>query len=136
MTFYHHIQSPSQALIDTTPNSHLWVAIFLHNVPTPSLFQLGSITNHLTLFFPNAQDSRYGVPSNHNADVTRSKSSPLISSFSYIKPQLRLWWCALAVVVYHPFPTSNHNCQSAGHRTMKLYIILFLHQTTTVAGLG
>ena len=35
-------------------------------------------------------------------------------------------------VVYHPFPTSNHNAQSLVMRSIMLYIILFLHQTTTI----
>ena len=35
-------------------------------------------------------------------------------------------------VVYHPFPTSNHNLDGDGARFVVLYIILFLHQTTTI----
>ena len=34
-------------------------------------------------------------------------------------------------VVYHPIPTSNHNLMAEGHTDIVLYIILFLHQTTT-----
>ena len=32
-----------------------------------------------------------------------------ISSFSYIKPQHKLLSYSYKLVVYHPFPTSNHN---------------------------
>ena len=32
-----------------------------------------------------------------------------ISSFSYIKPQLCACYHLFLYVVYHPFPTSNHN---------------------------
>ena len=34
-------------------------------------------------------------------------------------------------VVYHPIPTSNHNFQPRLRLLAVLYIILFLHQTTT-----
>ena len=34
-------------------------------------------------------------------------------------------------VVYHPFPTSNHNSANITNNFNWLYIILFLHQTTT-----
>ena len=34
-------------------------------------------------------------------------------------------------VVYHLVPTSNHNYYGAMIEKMKLFIILFLHQTTT-----
>ena len=34
-------------------------------------------------------------------------------------------------VVYRPFPTSNHNCPNLNIDTSVLYIVRFLHQTTT-----
>ena len=54
-----------------------------------------------------------------------------ISSVSYIKPQLS--WCDVRDmwVVYRPFPTSNHNCFSSCLLALTLYIVRFLHQTTT-----
>ena len=77
-----------------------------------------------------------------------------ISSCSYIKPQLRWRALALLLVVYHLVPTSNHNCKyfeviglavvyhlvpTSNHNRgiepgeiLMLYIILFLHQTTTI----
>ena len=54
-----------------------------------------------------------------------------ISSVSYIKPQQvhrayqRIW------VVYRPFPTSNHNQPKNTSYYVQLYIVRFLHQTTT-----
>ena len=39
-------------------------------------------------------------------------------------------------VVYHPFSTSNHNFRVLGFNCYLLSIILFLHQTTTVAEHG
>ena len=38
------------------------------------------------------------------------------------------------LVVYHPFPTSNHNAGLRVEPAGQLYIILFLHQTTTYEG--
>ena len=77
-----------------------------------------------------------------------------ISSYSYIKPQHCHLHNAIDIVVYHPIPTSNHNIENANvvlknvvyhpiptsnHNSVKmlpsataLYIILFLHQTTTL----
>ncbi len=76
-----------------------------------------------------------------------------ISYYSYIKPQLRPEsTCLISVVyrtiptsnhnseygpttyrpvVYRTIPTSNHNCLQRYWRTRWLYIVLFLHQTTT-----
>ena len=56
-----------------------------------------------------------------------------ISSVSYIKPQRSVHYIAGIHVVYRPFPTSNHNNAWMLLRTMKLYIVRFLHQTTTNA---
>ena len=54
-----------------------------------------------------------------------------ISYYSYIKPQLASICLSLSLVVYHTIPTSNHN-QWLNHKlNLMLYIILFLHQTTT-----
>ena len=36
------------------------------------------------------------------------------------------------IVVYHLVPTSNHNWSSSMYKFGELYIILFLHQTTTL----
>ena len=77
-----------------------------------------------------------------------------ISYYSYIKPQLRPEsTCLISVVyrtiptsnhnseygpttyrpvVYRTIPTSNHNCLQRYWRTRWLYIVLFLHQTTTI----
>ena len=58
-------------------------------------------------------------------------SACCISSVSYIKPQRYVAWPFFYHVVYRPFPTSNHNiCCFLSSRSM-LYIVRFLHQTTT-----
>ena len=55
-----------------------------------------------------------------------------ISSVSYIKPQQKSWHSFHCSVVYRPFPTSNHNQGIAVSRISRLYIVRFLHQTTTL----
>ena len=59
-----------------------------------------------------------------------------ISSVSYIKPQRAERRDAKRVVVYRPFPTSNHNIQLIAYLFHVLYIVRFLHQTTTLANPG
>ena len=54
-----------------------------------------------------------------------------LSSCSYIKPQLIFIHMKKKFVVYHLVPTSNHNRQCAREAGGVLFIILFLHQTTT-----
>ena len=54
-----------------------------------------------------------------------------LSSCSYIKPQLVRLIHHPRAVVYHLVPTSNHNGQGCLCILGLLFIILFLHQTTT-----
>ena len=54
-----------------------------------------------------------------------------LSSCSYIKPQLLNQISLFSLVVYHLVPTSNHNLLDPLFRELELFIILFLHQTTT-----
>ena len=54
-----------------------------------------------------------------------------ISYYSYIKPQLPLLLTNFSRVVYRTIPTSNHNASLDYSDLQKLYIVLFLHQTTT-----
>ena len=78
-----------------------------------------------------------------------------ISSVSYIKPQPVAYRARLSfvvyrpfptsnhnrekqfnehlTVVYRPFPTSNHNCRAIQFGSIELYIVRFLHQTTTIS---
>ena len=56
-----------------------------------------------------------------------------ISSVSYIKPQHMTRLSFAFVVVYRPFPTSNHNQPRCLSKNVQLYIVRFLHQTTTLA---
>ena len=54
-----------------------------------------------------------------------------LSSCSYIKPQLSSFFIVHCFVVYHLVPTSNHNQPVRKTFLPQLFIILFLHQTTT-----
>ena len=54
-----------------------------------------------------------------------------IASSFYIKPQRNGKHSAGSSVVLHPLSTSNHNCSKDAECILKLYCILFLHQTTT-----
>ena len=69
------------------------------------------------------QTTTHGVQSQAN---TRC-----ISFDSYIKPQLRTWLNLTMRVVYPLIPTSNHNYSSTAVQVRWLYILWFLHQTTT-----
>ena len=55
-----------------------------------------------------------------------------ISYYSYIKPQRVYGSIGIIPVVYHTIPTSTHNSVDGVSVPIVLYIILFLHQTTTV----
>ena len=54
-----------------------------------------------------------------------------ISYYSYIKPQQTLASRVRQQVVYRTIPTSNHNHDGYLLVFLALYIVLFLHQTTT-----
>ncbi len=56
-----------------------------------------------------------------------------LSSCSYIKPQHLVKAHFGISVVYHLVPTSNHNGYEPFGPSLQLFIILFLHQTTTWA---
>ena len=54
-----------------------------------------------------------------------------ISYYSYIKPQPNYESSRIRAVVYRTIPTSNHNPDVQRGQPYLLYIVLFLHQTTT-----
>ena len=54
-----------------------------------------------------------------------------ILSCSYIKPQPLVDRLKGTIVVYYHVPTSNHNVNDCYQTIVRLYIIMFLHQTTT-----
>ena len=72
--------------------------------------------------------------SNHNLMIPFQIHKRCISSVSYIKPQRDSGCIEFLFVVYRPFPTSNHNILGRIKRKTRLYIVRFLHQTTTALG--
>ena len=66
--------------------------------------------------------------------VEEMKLNGCISYYSYIKPQLSIQYNVAYIVVYRTIPTSNHNLSDFPKHTEQLYIVLFLHQTTTYNG--
>ena len=89
--------------------------------------------------------------------MKQTKVNGCILFFFYIKPQLIPLWCKIPLVVSYSFSTSNHNrfsffvdgggvvsysFSTSNHNTLpdmstsaRLYLILFLHQTTTCKGM-
>ena len=107
--------------LDSALKDRLFIILFLHQTTTSDVnpFQQGKL--FIILFL--------------HQTTTFSKCNMdewcCLSSCSYIKPQLR-WFCPFPRwVVYHLVPTSNHNLQFFRGVRFQLFIILFLHQTTT-----
>ena len=63
--------------------------------------------------------------------VTATGSSCCLWSFSYIKPQPCADIALKQYVVYGLFPTSNHNHECTYSDRRALFMVFFLHQTTT-----
>ena len=75
----------------------------------------------------------YSIPtSNHNVRCSACRCADVVC-YSIPTSNHNLFrgiFIPLHVVCYS-IPTSNHNPQSASSRAFLLYVILFLHQTTT-----
>ena len=103
-----------------------WPWVVYRTIPT-------SNHNFTTLILPPR--SLYIVLFLHQTTTKKLKSSGLgscISYYSYIKPQLYVLFLHPAFVVYRTIPTSNHNSLPYMSYNYLLYIVLFLHQTTTL----
>ena len=126
----------------------------LHN---PSVVYLSIPTSNHNRHVPSenlATVVYLSIPtSNHNQNFTQSNGGLLfislflhqtttrsdflsaevrcLSLYSYIKPQPLMMSLKLISVVYLSIPTSNHNRDYAEEQFAKLFISLFLHQTTT-----
>ena len=70
--------------------------------------------------------------SNHNADLEFTKTVKVVyrpfPTSNHNAARARMY---LLAVVYRPFPTSNHNGDGNVTEYTSLYIVRFLHQTTT-----
>ena len=99
----------------------LYIFLFLHQTATQCSAREGRFTLYIFLFLHQTATSHVFF----NPDVS------CISSYSYIKPQLKCSPVSVLLVVYLLIPTSNRNCFFASSITLSLYIFLFLHQTAT-----
>ena len=71
--------------------------------------------------------------SNHNCDaIIFEKSFVVYRPFPTSNHNRGVLCIARRFVVYRPFPTSNHNLPDAIAEIGTLYIVRFLHQTTTI----
>ena len=99
----------------------LYIVLFLHQTTTrPFTFRETDLL-YIVLFLHQTTTSA----------TSRQVLVSCISYYSYIKPQLCRSWYTSSAVVYRTIPTSNHNCLYLRPLRRLLYIVLFLHQTTT-----
>ena len=101
--------------------AELYIILFLHQTTTTSIF----LKIHTSCI------SYYSYIKPQPCSKNRRKPFCCISYYSYIKPQLLTRIDFVKNVVYHTIPTSNHNLLMFLLIISMLYIILFLHQTTT-----
>ena len=122
----------------------LYIVLFLHQTTTLGSPERWGILLYIVLFLHQTTTNPHRL----------NKTSCCISYYSYIKPQLDAFLEVYTIVVYRTIPTSNHNITStrsgqgavvyrtiptSNHNTSRqrtsceqLYIVLFLHQTTTL----
>ena len=120
-------------LHQTTTRSHqesyhylLYIILFLHQTTTFVIYTL--------LYICCISYYSYIKPQLRETNAANARCC--ISYYSYIKPQPVRARGKQPRVVYHTIPTSNHNKRMLGMKLLLLYIILFLHQTTTLTEFG
>ena len=99
----------------------LYIFIFLHQTTTIMMLE----PHHFLLYIFIFLHQTTTIPSTSISNVC------CISLYSYIKPQPIRPKGRLNPVVYLYIPTSNHNSTTRYLFMIKLYIFIFLHQTTT-----
>ena len=102
----------------------LYIVLFLHQTTTQTSRPIGRMLLYIVLFL------------HQTTTVSRIVfiSFSCISYYSYIKPQHDTYQPYIMRVVYRTIPTSNHNLKKYIECPLRLYIVLFLHQTTTYNG--
>ena len=119
---YHLVPTSNHnSIVSPLPTTALFIILFLHQTTTVGLYL--SIKSWLFIILFLHQTT--------TAALVTTIRLCCLSSCSYIKPQHQAISAASQAVVYHLVPTSNHNLVSWWHRPIWLFIILFLHQTTT-----
>ena len=104
----------------------LYIVRFLHQTTTPGLKNICLLMLYIVRFLHQTTTQR----------LLNNLLTGCISSVSYIKPQHNGVSVSKSNVVYRPFPTSNHNIPVMVIDKLALYIVRFLHQTTTVIVVG
>ena len=99
----------------------LYILRFLHQTTTIIISYYGSKGCISCVFYIKPQ-----LVSN-----LQQKQVSCISCVFYIKPQLQSSFVFMYMVVYLAFSTSNHNYSIRDDCLLWLYILRFLHQTTT-----
>ena len=102
-------------------NTLLYIVRFLHQTTTIVRYNTSTARLYIVRFLHQTTTAHYMYPQNDGC----------ISSVSYIKPQPGQRKGQRRRVVYRPFPTSNHNDSVDCYCMSVLYIVRFLHQTTT-----
>ena len=99
----------------------LYILLFLHQTTTENELLSGCWMLYILLFLHQTT----------TLALDEHKKAGCISYYSYIKPQHGTWNPVAFYVVYLTIPTSNHNITLILVMIRWLYILLFLHQTTT-----
>ena len=124
-------------------NNKLYIVLFLHQTTTLCIRYISRHELYIVLFLH--QTTTHGKIAHSDAGcisyysyikpqqiLTKPKLRyGCISYYSYIKPQPQHKDCFMKAVVYRTIPTSNHNSACRSSVPLPLYIVLFLHQTTT-----
>ena len=114
----------------TTSEPYTWITALLYIV----LFLHQTTTVRLTWFAFLRCISYYSYIKPQHSKKLEELTDRCISYYSYIKPQHDVVVINGAYVVYRTIPTSNHNTDEPYKAYFMLYIVLFLHQTTTQQG--
>ena len=121
----------------------LYIVLFLHQTTTINgdggklvplyivLFLHQTTTKKRSCIFRSCCISYYSYIKPQLLGCKNYRVSCCISYYSYIKPQPAGGAIGSLFVVYRTIPTSNHNTYTVNVVTGVLYIVLFLHQTTT-----
>ena len=100
----------------------LYLIVFLHQTTTLPACKLCCYRLYLIVFLHQTTTAKRAALIRLNC---------ILSSF-YIKPQLLIGRNVRPGIVSYRLSTSNHNLLSLLNVILKLYLIVFLHQTTTV----
>ena len=117
---YSYIKPQLRPATDMVSRCCLWSYSYIKPQPTSS-----TPPQHLRCLWSYS----YIKPQPVKSELWRSTSC--LWSYSYIKPQLGYFRPVVSFVVYGPIPTSNHNDSLRRIEVDVLFMVLFLHQTTT-----